>query len=276
MIRERIKAEYQSVAPGRGRPWRIDLGYAKNYLAGRPLYLRLKFNSAEKSPSGTFGLHLQAGEPNKSKNLWATPEPLSLAPDTFHEIEIPEDLFNEQGILTIVAGNPNNATLLFPLDEGMEVLYRESGFGVNYMRGLGIIFCWMALLATLGLSAASFLSFPVAAFCSLALLLMSLSSGTLANAINDGTVMGYDEEANKAGASIVDIVAIPLFKLALTVINLAKDFSPVEALSTGRSITWAELARAIVQIILIMGGIMAAFGIWAFTRRELAVAQNQS
>jgi hypothetical protein len=276
MIRERIKAEYQQVGPGTYRPWQIDLGYAKNYLAGQPLYLRLKFNSAEKSPSGTFGLMLQAGEPQKSKNLWATREPLSLAPDTFHEIEIPADLFNAEGIITIVALNPNNATLLFPLDEGMEVLYRESGFGLNYLRGLGIIFCWMALLATLGLSAASFLSFPVAAFCSLALLLMGLSTSTLTNAVNDGTIMGYDSEANKAGSSIVDVVAIPFFKLALKVINLAKDFSPVDALSTGRSITWTELARAVVQIILLMGGIMAAVGIWSFTRRELAVAQNQS
>ena len=88
--------------------------------------------------------------------------------------------------------------------------------------------------------------------------------------------MGHDEESNKVGSSIVDIVAIPAFKVALTVINLAKDFSPVEALSTGRSIPWSELARAVVQIILVMGGVMGAFGIWAFERRELAVAQNQS
>lgn len=275
MIQERIKAEFQQVAPGIGRIWRIDLGYAKSYLAGRPLYLRLKFNSAEKSPSGTFGLLLQVGEPKKTQ-LWATREPLSLAPDTFHEIEIPPGLFDEQGIITIAALNPNNATLLFPLDEGMEVLYRESGFGLNYLRGLGIIFCWMALLATLGLAAASFLSFPVAAFCSLALLLMGLSSGTLSNAISDGTVMGYDEESNKAGSSVVDVIAIPAFKVVLKVIKLAKDFSPVEALSSGRSITWAELARAVVQIIVVMGGVVGVFGIWAFERRELAVAQNQS
>ena len=105
---------------------------------------------------------------------------------------------------------------------------------------------------------------------------MGLSSGTLSSAVQDGTVMGYDEESNQAGSSVVDVVAIPFFKLALKVINLARDFSPVDALSTGRSITWAELARAGVQIIVLMGGILGAFGIWAFTRRELAVAQNQS
>ena len=93
---------------------------------------------------------------------------------------------------------------------------------------------------------------------------------------DDGTEMGYDSESNTAGSSIVDVIAIPFFKLALEVINLAKDFSPVEALSTGRSITWTDLARAFVQIIFVMGGVLSAFGIWAFERRELAVAQNQS
>jgi hypothetical protein len=274
LIRERIKAEFQQLGPGIARIWRIDLGFAKSRITGLPLVLRLKFNAAEKTPSGTFGLLLQAGEPQKSKNLWQTPEPLSLAPDTFHEIIIPPDLFNEDGILTVAAVNPNNTALLFPLEDGMEVLYRESGFGLNYLRGLGIIFCWMALFATIGLAAASFLSFPVAAFSSLAILLMSLSSGTLATAVSDGTVMGYDEESNKAGYSIVDGVAIPFFKVALKVINLAKDFSPVESLSTGRSITWTELGRAFIQIIVVMGGIVAAVGLWSFERRELATAQG--
>ena len=60
----------------------------------------------------------------------------------------------ENGKLTIVFINPNNVPLLFPIEDGIEVLYRESNFGLNFARGLGIIFCWMALLATLGLAAA--------------------------------------------------------------------------------------------------------------------------
>jgi hypothetical protein len=67
-----------------------------------------------------------------------------------------------------------------------------------------------------------------------------------------------------------------MFKAILNVINLAKDFSPVDSLSSGRSITWLDLARAVVQIVLVLGGVLAAIGIWSFSRRELAVAQNQS
>src|SRR6266849_7484491 len=100
---------------------------------------------------------------------------MSLAPDTFHEFDIPPNL-DENGVLTITFVNPNNTALLFPLEDGIEVLYREGSFGLNYARWLGIIFWWMALLAALGLAAASFLSFTVAAFVALTVMALVLSS----------------------------------------------------------------------------------------------------
>ena len=171
-IKESLKAEAQIVQSGHPHWWQIDLGAAAaKSLKGQPLYLRIKFNAADKSPSGTFDGMWQVGVPRETK-FWQTYEPMSLAPDTFHEFEIPADLFDERGVLTVGFLNANNTTLIFPLDEGMEVLYREGSFGLNFVRGLGIIFCWMALLATLGLAAASFMSFPVAAFAYLAELLI--------------------------------------------------------------------------------------------------------
>ena len=86
-------------------------------------------------------------------------------------LQIPPDLFDDEWRADHHLRNANQTALLFPLEDGLEVLYREGGFGLNFARGLGIIFCWMALLAALGLMAASFLSFPVAAFFSLAMLL---------------------------------------------------------------------------------------------------------
>jgi len=271
-IREQVKAEIQVVPPGTYRTWQIDLGFARHSLKGQPLFLRVKFNAAAKSPSGTFVAMWQVGTPEKT-DVWPS-GPLRLAPDTFHEIEVPPNLFDANGVLNIAFLNVNETALLFPLDDGLEVLYREGGFGLNFARGLGIIFCWVALLATLGLAAASFLSFPVAAFVSLALLAMTLSTGTLASVVETGTVMGKDEETGIVGSSALDIVAVPLFGGILQLINLAKDFSPVDALSTGRSIPWAMLARAFTQIVLLLGGVLAVFGIWVFSRRELATAQG--
>jgi hypothetical protein len=270
-ILEQVKAEYQLVQPRYVRQWDIDLSSARRSVQGQPLFVRLKFNSAEKSPSGTFAVMMQAGSPPKPP--WRS-EPLSLAPDTFHEIEIPADLIGEDGKLAIAVLNPNDTSLLFSLEEGLEVLYREGSFGLNFARGLGIIFCWMTLLATIGLASASFLSFPVAAFFSLGLLAITLSSGTIANAVSEGTLMGYNSETNQRGYSVMDHVAIPVFRVILGIVNLAKDFSPVDSLSTGRSITWGTLLRAAGQIIGVLCGLIGGVGIWIFQRRELATAQG--
>jgi hypothetical protein len=271
-IRERVKADFQLVPPSYQRTWQIDLGFAKNYLRGKPLQLRVKFNSAQKSPSGTFVALWQVGVPEKTK-FWRS-EPMSLAPDTFHEFEIPPDLFDANGRLTILFANPNETALLFPLEDGMEVLYPEGGFALNFARGLGIIFCWMALLAALGLMAASFLSFPVATFFALSLLLVVLSSGTLAESVETGSVSAGNEETGQTGHSVADIVLIPAFKGILAVVSMVKDYSPIDALSTGRSITWGELGLAFAQIVLLIGGALGILGVFFFSRRELATAQG--
>ncbi len=87
-IRENIKAAYQLVLPGyQSRPWRINLGLARYRLRGQPLFLRVKFNAADKSPSGTYGGVVRVGVPQKTR-LWESP-PMSMAADTFIEMELP-------------------------------------------------------------------------------------------------------------------------------------------------------------------------------------------
>src|SRR5581483_8185615 len=182
-IQEQVKAAYQLVPPAYTREWKIDLGIAKNFIHDKPLQLRIKFNTANKYSGTTYAGMWQIGDPNG--NYWRTNFE-SLPQDTFHEFQIPANLFDKDGVLTISFLNPNDTTLLFPLDEGMEVLYPESNFAINFARGLAVILCWMALLAALGLAAASYLHFPVASFFSLAMLMVVLSSGTLAEAIDTG------------------------------------------------------------------------------------------
>ena len=271
-ILEQIKAEYQIVPPGYAHKWTVDLGAAKNLARGQPIHLRVKFNAADKSISGTYDGRWQVGAARKTP-IWHS-DVMSLAPDTFHEFEVPAH-YDDKGILTVAFANANNTALLFPLEDGLEVLYPQGSFGLNFIRGLGIILCWMALLATLGLASASFLSFPVAAFLSLGVLTLALSSGTISNAVSEGTLMGYNSETNKYGHSVLDVVAIPVFRAVLEMINLAKSFSPIDSLSTGRSVTWGELGRAFGQIVVLLGGGIGLIGIFIFNRRELATAQTQ-
>jgi hypothetical protein len=72
----------------------------------------------------------------------------------------------------------------------------------------------------------------------------------------------------------VDFILIPAFKGVLAVIQLVESFSPIDSLSSGRSITWGELATAFVQVVVLIGGAFALLGIIFFNRRELATAQG--
>ena len=101
-----------------------------------------------------------------------------------------------------------------------------------------------------------------------------MTTTTMSSAVEEGTIANYNAEKGIKGSSPADVVVIPMFKTILRVINLAKDFSPIDSLSTGRSITWGQLGLACAQVVLLLGGIAAVFGIVVFTRRELATAQG--
>jgi len=272
IIREQVKSQEQVVPPGYQRTWQIHLGSVKDSLREQPLFLRVKFFVAERSASGTYLAVWQVG-PSDSAKRW-TDTPKSQAAETFYEFPIPPNMFDEQGVLTVTFQNLNETALLFPLEDGLEVLYPESGFGVNYVRAVGILFCWLALLAAIGLAAASFLSFPVAAFFSLGVLIVAFSTGTMNQVIEQGTIREVNSSTGQVEHAIwFDYATVAVFKGLLFAVNLVQEFSPIDLLSSGRSITWGQLARAVAQIILVMGGLFALIGITAFTRRELATAQ---
>jgi len=271
-ILQQAMADFQLVPPGYTREWQIDLSGAKNYLHDKSMQLRIKFDSADHSPSGTFVGLWQLGDPNGTNFVQLAP--MSLAPETFHEIDVPPNLLDKNGVLTIVFLNENNTALLFPLDDGMEVLYPEGGFALNFVRGLGIILCWLALLSALGLAAASFLSFPVATFFSMAMLAVVFSSGSIAETVASGSIAVGNEDKGTVGHSSADVVMIPLLKTILFVIQFTTSISPIDLLSAGRAISWTDFGLAFVHIVLLMGGIFILCGIILFNRRELATAQG--
>src|ERR1043165_4819115 len=273
---ERVKAEYQLVRPGYMREWEIDLSKHMNELRDVPMHLRLKFNVAMENNANQYLALIEVGDPaDGPTRLWRTPDDLKLSADTFHEIAIPANLFNSRGILKFRFMNQNDTAILFPLEDGMEALYREGGFFGNFARGLGIIFCWLGFLAALGLMSASFLSFNVAAFFSLGVLLIGVSSGTLKQIVEEGGMTGVNHETGYTdNPNVIDRVAVPVATGMLGVLSMIKDFSPIDSLSSGRTISWSELGRALFQIWIVMAGILTAIGIITFNRRELATAQG--
>jgi hypothetical protein len=270
-ITARVETNYTDLSPGLARLWGIDLHNLKDRLRDKPLQLRVKFHTASLNTDAQFTTLWRVGPTNSTRQVVLAE---TMPADSFQEFTLPPNLLDDQGRLFIEVGNPNDIELSFPLEEGMELLYPESTFGINFIRGLAVIFFWLALLASIGLSAASFLSFPVAAFVSLAVLFIGLSSGTVATVVEQGTIVGYDAAKGGYGHSIADYAVVPIFKGALKIINLVQNFSPIDFLSSGRSITWGQLGLAAAQIVLLLGGFFCVLGIILFTRRELASAQG--
>jgi hypothetical protein len=275
-ITEWVKSSVQIVRPKYQRIWKIDLGSRKEYLRGQPLTMRVRFTISEQNHD--------TDNPKTYPMIW-TVGPLdsgqtrvlqmTLASDTFQEVPIPPDMFDESGVLTLSCTNESESDMLFLLDNGMEILYREAGFEINFIRGLLIVACWLGLLTTIGLCAASFLSFPVASFLALGILIVGFSTGTLSQVIEEGGLSGVNHETGKIDTPrLLDQVVVPMFSALLKLVKMVREFTPIESLSSGRSITWAQLGWAFAQIIGVMGGLFSLFGIYMFNRRELATAQG--
>ncbi len=172
------------------------------------MQLRVKFHTSNLSEEATYDTFWSIGPPESQGSQYLQQ---TLPADSFQEFDIPSGLASPDGTLTIAFLNRNDLPMLFPMDDGIEVLYRESAFGVNFCRGLLVILCWLAFLAAIGLAAASFLSFPVAAFTSIGVLAMAMFSGTLKSVVENGTVTGWDAGSSSYGHATVDVVMVPHF-----------------------------------------------------------------
>jgi ABC-type transport system involved in multi-copper enzyme maturation permease subunit len=272
-IREQIKAVQQYLPPGTGRRWVVNLGRdAATRLKDVPLHLRVKFISPDYTSEGTtfpFGWEVGPPEGHRRQTLEN-----SFAPDSFTTFPIEPNHIAADGTITIDGFNLAEKPVLFPLEDSFEVLYREGGFGLNFARGLGIIFCWLGLLAAIGLFAAAKLQFAVAAFVSMSILFVGLSSGTLGQVVEQGGIMGINSETGfVAQQTFINQVSVQIYGSLKQALDLVTGYNPVDALSTGRSITWSQLAAAFGLVVVVTGGTFAGLGMWIFTRRELAAPQ---
>jgi hypothetical protein len=115
--------------------------------------------------------------------------PKQLTSMVFHEFVIPPDLTGPDGRLHIECENRDPNTLLFPLEDGLEVLFPQGGFAGNYVRALLVVLCWLAWLTALGLASSSFLSFIIAALFAMTLLMVALSGNTFGGGLTAGAGM---------------------------------------------------------------------------------------
>ena len=177
------KGSREIVMPGQVRTWVFQIDSNKvDRINENPIYLRFKFNAGDEYDPKSHLCNWSVGAGTGKR--WPPDrefDEMTIGSSVFQELELPAgivpDKGENRGLVKVSFANLNDKPILFLMDDGPVILYHDGGFGMNLLRGLMIIFFWLGLISAIGLMASSFLSFPVATFMSLGILLISASTG---------------------------------------------------------------------------------------------------
>ena len=178
---------------------------------------------------------------------------------TFREFAVPADAVAHDGYLALAFLNVplNDTVVIFPLEDGLELLYKADTFTANFVRAVLLIFVRLVFLAALAVFAGSFLSFPVA-------ILLCLSVFTMAN------MSGFiGESYHVVGAQPGGLYSYCLKPL----IMLLPEFdqvSPSKFLVPARLFSWSLLGWLSFTTVCLKALPLAIMSLLIFTYREIA------
>ncbi|MAE60645.1 MAG: hypothetical protein CMJ49_04715 [Planctomycetaceae bacterium] len=205
--------------------------------------------------------------------------PVSTPPDEYRTRHIPTSAIDENGVLILTFRNfyydesgglqTLPSEISFPYTKGMQVLYRVGGFEMNFLRSLCIIWLRLAFLAMLGLTAATFLGFPIASLLSLLVFCAAMASSFIVEAAASYNSPG---ETNPVAIGVETSLRV-IGRSFAQVLNQYAKVSPIEQVSSGLAVSWSQVYRAMGWILLVWTGVVGVIGWIVFSRRELARVQ---
>ena len=178
---------------------------------------------------------------------------------TFHEIEVPANVVAEDGYLAVGFLNVpmNNTVVIFPPEDGLEVLYEADTFTGNFIRAVLLILFRLIFLACLGILASTFLSFPVAILLCLVVFFTA-------------TVSGFCLESfDFLGENLSWFYFYTIRPLILFLPQFDK-FNPAKFLVPARLLSWPILAKVAGLMICIKALLLLIFALLIFSFREIA------
>ena len=191
-------------------------------------------------------------------------------------VVIPIEAIREDGTLrvTLLNGGITSDGQIYPSPwsmnfdaDGLEVLHRVGGFEANYFRAMLIDWVKLIFIASLGVAAASVLSFPVAVLLSVTIFIAASISPFLALALENYAI---SPDSNI-------LIQISQFFIEKVVGAVQWSLAPFAAagsstdLIDGRAITWTKVMSCIGQIGILWSFAVFMLGFLAFRKKEIAI-----
>jgi hypothetical protein len=258
----RKRLEKQAVAVGQGLLWEFQ--NVKPLDTDQSLFIRFKYDVSVTPPNGEVYGRWQIGDLRPLRYgtelktpIW--PEERNDPIRTFREIEVPARVIADDGYLSVgfFNGRPNETVVIFPVEDGLEVLYKAGTFAGNFIRAALLILCRLVFLACLGVLAASFLSFPVALLFCLVIFFV-------------GTISGFVLESFDFLAHGVDLIYAYSIGAVIRLLPQFDKYNPTAFLVSARLLSWSLLGRVVLFMVCIKAFVLLVVGLVIFSFRELA------
>ena len=261
-LEQSIKLGKRAVAVGHELVW--EFNNVKPLDPNQSLFIRFKYDVSVNPPDlQVFGKWF-AGDDRQLKYGTKVQTPIYTSDRkdlirTFYEIEVPADSVAEDGYLAVGFFNVpiNNTVVIFPPEDGLEVLYKADTFTANFLRAVLLILFRLIFLACLGILASTFLSFPVAILFCLAIFFT-------------GTISGFCLESfdylSRNLSSVYSYTVRPIVQL----LPQFDKFSPAKFLVPARLLSWSLLAKVVFSLICIKAVLLWLAALLIFSYKEIA------
>ena len=255
-LTSRKKLEKRAAAVGRELVWEFDK--VRPLDPNQSLFIRYKYDVSLNPPDLQVYGRWVAGDIRQIPYDIYTIDRKDLI-RTFHEIKVPADAVAEDGYLAVAFLNVplNDTVIIFPLEGGLEVLYKADTFTANFIRAVLLIWFRLIFLACLGILASTFVSFPVAILLCVVIFFTANFSGFVIESFD------YLSE-NVSGVYFYTLR--PVIRL----LPQFDKFNPTKYLVAARLVSWSLLLEALGLMICIKAVLSLLFAFLIFSRREIA------
>lgn len=241
------------------------LGDAKRQ--GLPITLRYKVSAGSDDPRYTHRVTFLF--PNLPPRVQEVPLGQAMS------IDVSPVAISSEGVLEMEVANADfyeqtytEDTMSFPPD-GIEVFYPVGSYRANFMRAVVVLWLKLAMLAMVGVSAATFLSFSVASLVSFGVFILAESTSFLTRSLENFEMVDSGGKLNFLNVA-VRAVAVPASHIFRTYSGL----EPTANLVDGRLIpSWDMLSAVIVLGVFTL--VLFGAGVMIFKNRELATYSGQ-